>query len=133
MIEKWKKRAQALSKQCTDLSTVMKRYITESKNKPRERVTPVRITRSVGLQVMSPEQRRLHQQKQQQQRGSPARPLALSPARIQSNGVPRLPTRQVRVRYNFEVQTIKQYNINFFSKIYASHVLPSTTGWRHHN
>ena len=57
-MDKWKKRAQALSKQCTDLSTVMRKYITDSKNKPKEKVAPVRITRSVGLQVMSSEQRR---------------------------------------------------------------------------
>ena len=65
-IKKWKTRAQALSKQCTDLGTVMKKYITDSKNKPRDKVAPVRITRSVGLQVVSAE-RKLQQQRQEQQ------------------------------------------------------------------
>ena len=65
-IKKWKTRAQALSKQCTDLGTVMKKYITDSKSKPREKVAPVRITRSVGLQVVSAE-RKLQQQRQEQQ------------------------------------------------------------------
>jgi len=63
-VERWKRRAGALSKQCTDLSTVMRKYITDSKTRGKEKVIPVRITRSVGLQVMSPEQRRLQQQRQ---------------------------------------------------------------------
>jgi len=50
-VERWKRRAGALSKQCTDLSTVMRKYITDSKTKGRDKVVPVRITRSVGLQV----------------------------------------------------------------------------------
>ena len=62
-VEKWQARAQALSKQCTDLGTVMKKYITDKKNRPSERVVPVKITRSVGLQVMTTEQRKLQQQK----------------------------------------------------------------------
>ena len=51
--EKWKRRDQALSKQCTDLSMVMRKYITDSNNRPRDMVlvAPVRINRSVGLQV----------------------------------------------------------------------------------
>ena len=65
-IKKWKTRAQALSKQCTDLGTVMKKYITDSKNKPRDKVAPVKITRSVGLQVVSAD-RKLQQQRQEQQ------------------------------------------------------------------
>lgn len=63
-VDKWKRRAAALSKQCTDLSTVMRKYITDSKNRPKDKVAPVRITRSVGLQVMTPDQRRLQQQRQ---------------------------------------------------------------------
>jgi len=58
IMEKWKKRAEALRKQCADLSTVMRKYIVDTKNKPKEKVRPVLITRSVGLQVMSAEQRR---------------------------------------------------------------------------
>lgn len=50
-VERWKRRAGALSKQCTDLSTVMRKYITDTKHRGRDKVMPVRITRSVGLQV----------------------------------------------------------------------------------
>jgi len=63
-VERWKRRAGALSKQCTDLSTVMRKYITDSKTKGRDKVVPVRITRSVGLQVSlscSPVLRQTHQ------------------------------------------------------------------------
>merc|ERR1719336_895241 len=92
-IAKWKQRAQALSKQCTDLGTVMKKYITDNKNKPGERVAPVRITRSVGLQVVNHE-RRLQQQKQEQQvklqlAAAGAR-IATRPASV-SNGAVRKP------------------------------------------
>ena len=62
--EKWQSRAQALSKQLTDLGTVMKKYITDTKTRPRNKVAPVKITRSVGLQVMTQEQKRLQQQRQ---------------------------------------------------------------------
>ena len=49
--EKWKKKQQLLQKMCGDLNTVMKRYITDEQNKTKDRVTPIKITRSVGLQV----------------------------------------------------------------------------------
>ena len=49
--EKWKKKQQLLQKMCGDLNTVMKRYITDEQNKAKDRVTPIKITRSVGLQV----------------------------------------------------------------------------------
>ena len=80
-VEKWQARAQALSKQCTDLGTVMKKYITDVKNKPRDgaRVTPVKITRSVGLQVMTAAQRNLQQQKQQLQLASGGARIATKP------------------------------------------------------
>ena len=65
-VEKWQARAQALSKQCTDLGTVMKKYITDKKNKPGgSRVVPVKVTRSVGLQVMTADQKQRQQLKQQ--------------------------------------------------------------------
>jgi len=80
-VEKWKRRAQALSKQCTDLSTVMRKYITDSKNRPKDKVAPVRITRSVGLQVMTPDQRRLQQQRQNLNRMN--RDKAVAPGAIQ--------------------------------------------------
>jgi len=42
----------------------MKKYITDTKTRPRDKVAPVKITRSVGLQVMTQEQKRLQQQRQ---------------------------------------------------------------------
>ena len=99
-VEKWQQRAQALSKQCTDLGTVMKKYITDTKTRPRDKVTPVKITRSVGLQVMSADQRRVQQQRQQQpqvpariatrpgqQTGAPGqRVVAAAPVRVVTPG-----------------------------------------------
>jgi len=80
-VERWKRRAGALSKQCTDLSTVMRKYITDSKTKGRDKVAPVRITRSVGLQVMTPDQRRLQQQRASANRlGRTAVPSTASPS-----------------------------------------------------
>ena len=49
--EKWKKKQQLAQKMCADLNTVMKRYITDEQSKQKDRVTPIKITRSVGLQV----------------------------------------------------------------------------------
>lgn len=48
--EKWKKKQQLLQKMCMDLNTVMKRYIVDKQNE-KEKSTPIKITRSVGLQV----------------------------------------------------------------------------------
>jgi len=48
----WKTRADCQSKQLKDLSTVMTKYIIDSKTKPQIN-GPMRITRSVGLQVGS--------------------------------------------------------------------------------
>ena len=76
--EKWQTRAQALSKQLTDLGTVMKKYITDRKTRPRDRVAPVKITRSVGLQVMTAEQKRLQQHRTPGLAGSPR--IASKPA-----------------------------------------------------
>jgi len=84
-VEKWKRRAQALSKQCTDLSTVMRKYITDSKNRPRDKVAPVRITRSVGLQVMTPDQRRLQQQRQNMNRLNRTQDKAVAPGAVQQS------------------------------------------------
>ena len=41
---------QSLQKMCQDLSTVMRRYITDVQ-KEKEQVAPIKITRSVGLQA----------------------------------------------------------------------------------
>ena len=41
--EKWQSRAQALSKQLTDLGTVMKKYITDTKTRPRDKVSTVHM------------------------------------------------------------------------------------------
>jgi len=87
-VEKWKKRAAALSKQCTDLSTVMRKYITDSKNRPNDKIAPVRITRSVGLQVMSPDQRRLQQHRQnlaQRQKQQQAASASTTPSQSRSS------------------------------------------------
>jgi len=81
-VEKWKRRAQALSKQCTDLSTVMRKYITDSKSRPRDKVAPVRITRSVGLQVMTPDQRRMQQQRQNMNRSRAGHERAVAPGAV---------------------------------------------------
>ena len=54
-LELWQKKAAALQKQCQDLNTVMRKYIIDVKAKQDEgsnRLTnPIKITRSVGLQV----------------------------------------------------------------------------------
>ncbi len=50
MNEKWKQKMQSLQKMCQDLSTVMRRYITDVQ-KEKEQVAPIKITRSVGLQA----------------------------------------------------------------------------------
>ena len=49
--EKWKRKMAALQKMCQDLNTVMRRYITDVQ-KEKEKVAPIKITRSVGLQVI---------------------------------------------------------------------------------
>ena len=49
-VEKWKRKTQMLQKMCSDLNTVMKRYILDVQNK-QDNPTPIKITRSVGLQV----------------------------------------------------------------------------------
>ena len=51
-IEKWKKKAAAFQKQSQDLNTVMRKYITDVKTRPNDKVAPIKITRSVGLQVI---------------------------------------------------------------------------------
>ena len=51
--ERWKKKQQILQKMCMDLNTVMKRFIVDKQNQSKEKVAPIKITRSVGLQVSS--------------------------------------------------------------------------------
>ena len=48
--KKWKKKQILLQKMCTDLSTVMKKFILDKQENQKE-VKPVKITRHVGLQV----------------------------------------------------------------------------------
>lgn len=55
--EKWKRKTQMLTKMCQDLNTVMRRYIVDVQNKPKDKVAPIKITRSVGLQVMTDRRR----------------------------------------------------------------------------
>ena len=57
MNDKWKRKTQALQKMCQDLNTVIKRYIVDVKNK-KDNPTPIKITRSVGLQVCADSRRR---------------------------------------------------------------------------
>ena len=40
---KWQSRAQALSKQLTDLGAVMKKYIIDTKTRPRDKVSTVHV------------------------------------------------------------------------------------------
>merc|ERR1712106_26615 len=98
-VEKWKKRAAALSKQCTDLSTVMRKYITDSKNRPKDKIAPVRITRSVGLQVMSPDQRRLQQQRQNMNRNR-AQDKAVAPGAVQKSAPAKTPVSNGSVKHS---------------------------------
>ena len=49
--ERWKKKQQLLQKMCMDLNTVMKRFIVDKQNSTKDKVAPIKITRSVGLQV----------------------------------------------------------------------------------
>ena len=98
LIDKWKKRAEGLRKQCTDLSTVMRKYIVDTKNKPKDKVRPVMITRSVGLQVVSSQQRPLNAQGGRGGliRKGPGRPPGSSPAKpINTNMAPRDATRVI--------------------------------------
>ena len=49
--EKWKKKQILLQKMTTDLTTVMKKYILDKQENPKDEVKPVKITRHVGLQI----------------------------------------------------------------------------------
>eukprot|EP00092_Neocalanus_flemingeri_P001626 GFUD01001735.1.p1 GENE.GFUD01001735.1~~GFUD01001735.1.p1 ORF type:complete len:946 (+),score=311.07 GFUD01001735.1:78-2915(+) len=118
-VEKWKRRAQALSKQCTDLSTVMRKYITDSKNRPRDKVAPVRITRSVGLQVMTPDQRRLQQQRQNMNRMNRTQDKAVAPGAVQQS----TPAKTIVNSVN----SLKQQQTNGLDKV-ATPQLPRTVG-----
>ncbi len=64
--EKWKRKTQMLQKMCNDLNTVMRRYITDVVAK-KEKVAPLKITRSVGLQVMTDRNRAARAGQAQQQ------------------------------------------------------------------
>ena len=79
-MDKWKEKIQMLGKQVKDLDTVVRRFIAQAKANPRGNVVPVRITRSVGLQVM-PLERRLQMQKLQQQQQMPPENRLLAPTR----------------------------------------------------
>ena len=52
--EKWQSRAQALSKQLTDLGTVMKKYITDTKTRPRDKVSTVHMFSTKYTQYSTP-------------------------------------------------------------------------------
>ena len=83
MNDKWKRKTQALQKMCHDLNTVIKRYIIDVKNQ-KDNPTPIKITRSVGLQVCADQRRRLpvpHQPQQNQTHQGPSNPT--KPATLQ--------------------------------------------------
>ena len=48
----WKNKTKGLEKMCQDLNIVVKRYVSDVQNQ-KKYPTPIKITRSVGLQVMS--------------------------------------------------------------------------------
>lgn len=50
-VDEWKKKAMTLNKQVRDLQIVLKTVQEEQKKRPGESITPLRITRSVGVQV----------------------------------------------------------------------------------
>ncbi len=68
--EKWKKKQQLLQKMCMDLNTVMKRFIVDKQNNTKDKVAPIKITRSVGLQVVTDRNRRTQQQQPQKPQSS---------------------------------------------------------------
>jgi len=56
--ESWKEQSEILSKNLKDLSTVQRKYMSESKEANGDRIVkPTKITRSVGLMVIPPEKR----------------------------------------------------------------------------
>ena len=63
--DEWKKKVASLQKMCQDMNTVINRLVSDLKNQKKNPV-PMKITRSVGLQVSS-EQRRYVQSIQQGQ------------------------------------------------------------------
>ena len=58
MNETWQNTTKALQKMCQDLNTVVKRYVLDVQNK-KDNPTPIKITRSVGLQVLGDPRRRM--------------------------------------------------------------------------
>lgn len=58
MNETWKSTTKTYQKMCQDLNTVVKRYVLDVQNK-KENPTPIKITRSVGLQVLGDQRPRV--------------------------------------------------------------------------
>ena len=93
MNEKWKRKTQALQKMCQDLNTVIKRYIIDVQKK-KDNPSPIKITRSVGLQVCADQRRRppvqQPQQHQLQNQGSsqPSKQGLLPKTSSLSSGIP---------------------------------------------
>lgn len=54
IIENLKQRIQSITKQYNDLDMIHKRIVKDLKEKPDQPITPVKITRAVGLQVYQP-------------------------------------------------------------------------------
>ena len=78
--EKWKRKTQALQKMCLDLNTVIRRYIIDVKNK-KSNAAPIRITRSVGLQVLSDPRRKTQNIQQHTATTQPQRQHIVQPQR----------------------------------------------------
>lgn len=53
-LERYKRRTETLHKQVTDLETVVRRFVQQSKGRNQSLVPPVKTTRSVGLQINNP-------------------------------------------------------------------------------
>lgn len=89
----WKTRADCQSKQLKDLSTVMTKYIIDSKTKPQIN-GPMRITRSVGLQVGSATASERRGQPNRVGVQRPARPNQVRPSSLNARPVAATPPLQ---------------------------------------
>ena len=78
-VDKWRSKATAFHKQLSDLTHVATKYITDVKERDEaagRRVQPVKITRSVGLQVNLVTQQQQHPHQVQQAAAAVAAPAA---------------------------------------------------------
>ena len=78
-VKQWNLKTQMLQKVCSDLNTVMKRYILDVQNK-QDNPTPIKITRSVGLQVVTDQARKQAPTPQNQILRQPKPPIMCCPS-----------------------------------------------------